>query len=197
MAETHYVLDRDLEEARDIVQGLEEYVRGDSVYGTVGGMFASDPGAPSLTIGNLLLRLRRLRAMAGQLSPAHQETLAQVEAEHERIRNEWTVHYGQKASDEATARLRSLETFVSECENAPETCANNYLPEARRRTILQELSDGASQHLDDSSLTRVDGNLRGLTEPHAFLWDTQLQPVYPQSKFWWLYQRPADTYDTE
>lgn len=195
MAETHYHLDRDLEEAREMALGLEEYVRGENLYGTVSGMYASDPDVPSLTIGNLLMRLRRLKVLEGEMSPEQRAILTEAEAEHDRVRQEWVTHYIGKASNEVGARLRSITAFFAECEDAPENCAANYLPEARRRTVVQEIIDALQQHnLPDSgmdkSIKNVDSQLRRFIQPGAFIWDERLRPVYPHPAFWWLYERP-------
>lgn len=191
MAETTYNVERDLEEARDMANGLEDYVRGDSVYGSVGGMFAGDQSLPSLTIGNLLLRLRRLNALASLLSADQKAAFDAAKVEHDRVRKEWTVHYTQKASDEVHARLRSLSTFVGECEDAPEACADAYLPEALRRTVVQEIVDAVPEAAQRDDLSKSDSALRGLTESRDFLWDAALANIYPQSKFWWLYAQPT------
>lgn len=190
-----YQLERDLAEAAAMANELEDYVRGEVLYGSVGGMFAGDPDLPSLTVGNLLARLRRLQKLEGQMSPEQRALLTQIEADHARVRDEWTVHYIGKAANEAGARLRSLEAFIAECEDAPEACAANYLPEAQRRTVIQEIVDGLQgQQLPDSGLDRtmqrVDSQLRRLTEEGNFIWDAVLEPVYPRSKFWWLYHWP-------
>jgi hypothetical protein len=54
-------LERDLNEARDMANGLADYVRGDQLYGSVGGGLFGSGNKPALTVGALLLRLRRLR----------------------------------------------------------------------------------------------------------------------------------------
>ncbi len=198
MAETHYSLNRDLEEARAMVEGLDDYVRGDVLYGSVQGegMYSADSSMPSLTIGGLLLRLHRLHKLESQMSPEQKTSLTLIETEHERVRNEWSVHYIQKVSNESGARLRSLEAFFAECEDDSEACANAYLPEAQRRTILQEIVEGLTQyHMPDNGLDRSlkthDAQLRRLTEPSNFVWDAKLQPIYPQEKYWWLYVEPT------
>lgn len=191
MAETTYSLDHDLEEARDMAAALEDYVRGDSLYGSVGGLYTSDPSVTSLTVGNLLLRLRRLHALKATLSPEQSAVLAQAQAEHDRVRGEWAVHYTQKATDEMTARLRSLANFAAECEDAPEACADNYLPEALRRTVVQELADAVPDTGMNSTVAERDHQLRRITAASPFPWDAALKPVYPQDKYWWLYARPT------
>ena len=61
MGETNYDRSKDLNEARKMADSLEPYVLGDQVYGSVGGGFFTGGNMPSLTIGALLMRVRRLR----------------------------------------------------------------------------------------------------------------------------------------
>ena len=196
MAEVNYSLDRDLEEARVLAQGLEDYVRGDRLYGSAGGgLFSTAADMPSLTIGQLLLRLRRLQALESQMTPEQKAILTEAEAEHDRVRKEWAVHYGDKIRDEAAARLRSLEAFFAESADAPEACAEAYLPEALGRTILHEIVTALNRYnmadVDfDRSLAQRDTQLRRFTEPSDFLWSETLRPVYPEETYWWLYVRP-------
>jgi len=74
-------------------------------------------------------------------------------------------------------------------------CAGAYLPEALRRTIVQDLA-AALQHYDlpvtdlQRSMRAIDSKLRRYTEPSEFIWAAALQPVYPQTAYWWLYAKP-------
>lgn len=42
---------------------------------------------------------------------------------------------------------------------------------------------------------QADSGLRRHTQPCPFLWDTVLQPIYPQDTYWWLYARPQPSTD--
>lgn len=194
--EIHYSLNRDLSEANAMAESLEDYVRGDQLYGTVNGLYATDPDMPSLTIGALLMRLNRLRKLMDLMSFDQRATLTAIEAEHDRVRREWQQAYTLKAHNEAGARLRSLEAFFAECEDNAAACADSYLPEAVRRTMLEDLHDELKKHnmptIDiGRSLQERDTQLRRLLEPSEFIWDNELKAAYPQEKYWWLYRRPV------
>jgi hypothetical protein len=192
MAETNYDLGRDLDEAKSMADGLEDYVRGDELYGSgSGGMFGTDPRLPKLTIGALLLRLKRLQAQKDKLSSAQWSTLTDAQTEHDRVRREWTVHYMEKLQREATSRLQGIGVFISECAEHPGDCANNYLPTAQARTILQAALDALPSGTEiGAGVQGTDSRLRGLTEPSAFLWSPALESLYPKGVYWWLYARP-------
>lgn len=189
MSEQSYSIERELKEASEMASALVPYVYEDVVYGKIG------MNMPPLTIGNILLRVRRLRALRDRLSPSQASTLDHIEAQLESARKEWSVAYSKKIIREAEVRLRDLNTYFSECKEDPRLCANAYLPEAQRRTILYELLEALpAGDLRDSGLETkvksVDSSLRRYVKPSDFVFSNTLQPVYPADTFWWLYSRP-------
>ncbi len=194
MSEANYSIDTDLREAKALADHLVPYVYGDQVYGSIGGMFGSGQ-MPSLTIGALLMRLRRLHALEGQLSADQQAQLAAIDAENEAVRREWSVHYNEKLLQEANSRLKMMDRYFSDCTEDPRSCVNNYGPEALRRTIVEAIklalhnSGSASADLD-RTIGKVDNQLRRFTKPSDFVWANALEAAYPQSEYWWLYARP-------
>jgi uncharacterized membrane-anchored protein YhcB (DUF1043 family) len=195
MGETNYDLEQDLNEAKKMAEGLETYVRGDQVYGSVGGGFFTGGAMPSLTIGALLMRLRRLRAHAEQLTSDQRAELDQIEAEIARVHKEWTLHFGQKIEREAASRLQAIGQYLQELREDPRTAANAWLPEALRRTIIAELMQAMrTYNLDAGDLPQrissTDNALRGFTEPSPFIWSPALESVYPKRDYAWLYMRP-------
>ncbi|MBK8027619.1 MAG: hypothetical protein IPK19_41130 [Chloroflexi bacterium] len=198
MSESSFSADRDLKEAKAMVEGLTSYIQEETLYGhTRGGMFGSG-NMPALTIGALLMRLRRLRALEATLSPAQRDQLGQIERLHDSVRSEWRNHYLEKLHREGTSRLKAMNTFFEECTDDPRQCPNIYLPEALRRTIVQEIarmleSLGEEHEELKKAMRRVDGKLRGFTQPNGFLWASELEAIYPADEFWWLYARPPRT----
>lgn len=197
---THYDLDRDLREAEAMARSLVPYVHQEPLYGSVGGFgFFAAGNMPSLTLGALLLRTRRLDALDRdkQLARPQSQRLNKVLHRMEEVYQEFRRPYEAKLLREAASRLKAMQTFFEECFNDPRTCARNYLPEAMRRTIVQELlialaalsiqPDEALQAL----LSSMDAKLRRYAnEKHGFLLDERLIEIYPEGTFWWLYQEP-------
>lgn len=192
MSETTYSLERDLKEASAMAKALEEYVQHDELYGRVGGGLFSSTRMPSLTIGALLMRLRRLRAMEDQLSAEQRHQLRKAEREHERVKKEWAMHYHKKLLYEAHSRLKAMDHYFAESADDPRSAASGYLPEALRRTIVQEIAnslDAPDEDLD-KAMRKADSGLRRWVEPASFIWAPTLEPVYPKETYWWLYSRP-------
>lgn len=194
MSETRYSIERDLKETSAMANALTPYVHEDQLYGKVGGTGLFGMGQmPSLTIGALLLRLRRLSALSDQLTPEQRSALDTAITQHESVRREWSLHYTQKLAYEAKSRLKAMDTFFDEMRDDPRMAAQSYLPEAQRRTIAHEIVAALPEPDDEvtKAIKRADTALRRWTMPDSFLWDSVLEPVYPQSAYWWLYVRPA------
>lgn len=192
MSDQGYSFERELKEAQAMVEGLTPYLYEDELYGKLG------MSLPRLTIGGLLLRLRRLRALAGQMNAVDQ--VAALDTRHASLRQEWAQAYNKKLMREAEARLRDLQTYFAECRDDPKLGANAYLPEAQRRTILHEIAAALSPSALEESrlearLRRIDSDLRRIVRPSEFVWSDILKPVYPAETFWWLYHRPPQPND--
>ena len=70
---SNYQLQTDLNEAKAMVSALEEYVRGTELYGHAnGGFFTS---MPSLTVGAVLMRLRRLDLLRSSMKDSQSKEL--------------------------------------------------------------------------------------------------------------------------
>ncbi len=183
-------LDRDATAVRAMAAALDPYLYQDDLYGGL-------PGAlPRLTVGGLLMRLHRLRALKDQLTPKQAAALSEAEADFEQARSQWAVHYGRKIKRELASRQDSFKWFLDECDDNPLRCAENYPTEAEKRTILHHLlTEGVARGLDIAEEQRrqvtLDSKLRQRFRAEGFIWDPRAQPAYPKDVFWWLYGRPA------
>jgi hypothetical protein len=197
MSEQTYSIDQDLKEAEAMAKALDDYIRDDQLYGQVGGGGLFGGGSmPSLTVGALLMRLRRLRALQDQMNESQRSRMAAIEQQHEAVRREWRNFYEAKLLKEANSRLDAMKTFFEECVESPRSCAGNYLPEALRRTIVQEIlltmPDLNMKSADlDTKVRGTDSRLRRFVQPSDFIWSPDLQAVYPKETFWWLYNKPS------
>jgi hypothetical protein len=197
MAE-RYTIQQDLREAKAMAESLGRYVQGDQLYGTVGGGgFFSGGRMPSLTVGALVMRLRRLEALEGRMSVEQRQTLRDIQQQHEAVRKEWRYHYEQKMTWEANSRLDAMRAFFEECSSDPKLCARVYAPEVLRRTTVEELliamrDLGMTDAELDKKAKATDSRLRRFTQPAPFVWASDLEPAYPQAQFWWMYSRPPE-----
>ncbi|MEZ4667151.1 MAG: hypothetical protein R3E39_04400 [Anaerolineae bacterium] len=190
MAEQNYTIELDLNELVTMVENLVPYIYEDELYGGITLRNAR------LTPGSILLRLRRLQALRNQLTEAQRAQLTTAENGYANVHKEWNVAFNKKLVRESESRLRDIQTFLSECKDDPKLCANAYMPEALRRTIIAEImdtlptSDGHYETIKNE-IRRVDGGLRRNVQEGEFIWAETLRPIYPREQYWWLYGRPA------
>jgi hypothetical protein len=191
----YYSVDQDLREAEAMTKGLETYLKGDTLYASAGGGIFSFGNMPTMTVGALLMRLRRLGVLHMQLNDKQREQLAELNRQHEEVRDEFRAHYEKKMLWEANSRLDSIRQYFSDA-STPDGAASNYAPEQLRRTIVQELlvamDELRIESADiDTKVRQIDSRLNGIaSERTGFLWDSQLEPAYPQKDYWWLYRKP-------
>lgn len=192
----NYSFDQDLREAEAMVDALENYLKGDDLYTSIGGGFLGFSNMPSLTVGALLMRLRRLNNLRMQLNTEQRERLHEINEKHEAIRDKWRAHYEKKLLWEANSRLDAMRHYFSEAAQSMDMAANAYKPEQLRRTIVQDilsaLPDLNIHSADlDAKVREIDSRLSSLAgDRTGFLWDAQLEPAYPQKDYWWLYRKP-------
>jgi hypothetical protein len=190
-----YSIAQDLKEAQAMVDSLESYLKQDQLYGSVGGGFFTAGRMPALTVGSLVMRLRRLHLFTTQLNDAQIAQLNKIDTTHEAVRRAWRHHYEEKLKREAKSRLDAIRPFFEEAKD-PQLAARSYGPEVLRRTITEEcLSVLEELNVDTVELRKLaratDHRLRGYVSSAPFFWDAKLQEAYPSPKFWWLYSAPA------
>lgn len=189
---SNYNISKDLKEAEEMVNNLSDYLPGNDLYGNTGGVFSN---MPSLTVGALLMRLRRLQTLRDKLDGREQQRLDDLLALHAKISKDWASHYDEKLVREGQSRIDAMQGFFRECMGNVSNCASIYRPELLRRTIVQEIvTVMAERRVESDELTdairAADGRLRSFLREESFQWDELLEPVYPKREFWWLYQAP-------
>ncbi len=188
-----YTIAQDLKEAQAMVDSLESYLKQDQLYGSVGGGFFTSGRMPALTVGSLVMRLRRLHLFTAQLDDVQIAHLSKIDATHEAVRREWHHHYEEKLKREAKSRLDAMRTFFEEARDA--NAARIYGPEVLRRTITEECLIALEEmKIDTSDLRKLaratDSRLRSYVTASTFFWDESLKEAYPPQPFWWLYSAP-------
>lgn len=192
---TKYSVKHDLDELERMTERLVDYVLGDTLYLSIGGGFTRSGATPQLTIGNALLRRRRLQALRALLDAAQAARLDAVLAQHDAIQREWRLHYEKKLRRELPARLKLLRGFLYDCRENPRNCAAVYPVEALRRTVVQEILLALDEFAYDkgdaaAQVAPTDMALRQVLVASDFIWSDVLEDVYPRASFWWLYAGP-------
>lgn len=199
----YYSIDQDLREAKAMIESLERYLPQNQLYGTVGtGGFFSGGNMPSLTVGAVLMRLRRLDALYDQLSIEQRRQYDALRNQHDAIKSDKVGSYQHKLNWEANSRLDAMRGFFDECTANPKLCPRVYLPEVLRRTLVEEVLIAIGDDLNDEEnevyaglkkkVRATDARFKRFLKPNEFIWAKELIPAYDEKRFWWLYQRPEE-----
>jgi hypothetical protein len=167
-------LKHDFEFIQSALPEVETYLLSETLYWPLGASL------PRLTIGGLLLALKR----ASALEPFEaRKWLLQVESVRAKRRNAWE----QKSLRELQNRLRLWSESVSEWRSAEGGQRADYTGEVRGRVIIQILLREVNAPGEQAALDALDRFLRVHLKPASFLWDKGLEQAFDRDEFWFLY----------
>jgi len=183
------MIENDYAFLRASVSQLEDYLLSDVLYYPVtadgGRQLRGD--TTRLTLGNLLLSVRRLEADAlpEDIRNKADEAIGQVN----HIRNRWQSNWKRKAGLEIQNRLRLWKNYLDDWrENSP-SAAGEYRYNVRLRVILELLfSESDELFVQEHELLRsLDSRLKAKGTAGQFIWDSRYQNVFPTDRYWFLY----------
>lgn len=154
---------------------------------------------PPMTIGGVLMRLRRLRILSEQLSAEDQRRLAGASSAFDAALFEKVVRFEQRAHDELHARLREWTTYLRDLPSKSAAKVENYAGKVDGRVVIAELTTKLSEPPYQQSprvaddITAVDNRLRALWVPGGFVWDPIWEAAYSPATFWYLYGTPRES----
>jgi hypothetical protein len=143
------------------VTQLQDYLLSEQLY------YPLSFNLPQLTLGGLLLSLRRLGTQASGFE-------AQVEA----IRLRWQTAWEAKSSREVKARSELWMNYLSEYRDDPRAGARLYPQNVRYRAMMSLLGK-----IEDDA----DVLLESVFQEGKFVWETEVAPNFPRETFWYLY----------
>jgi hypothetical protein len=169
---------------------LDSYVLSNDLYWPIGikAPIGSAP-YPQLTLGNLLLSLKRLRAHP--LSLEQQAGLTKLEQELLNLQTKWRVAWEAKAAREFSALLNLWRDFLEEYRGNPENHADRYSYEVNRRVLLELLAPQTPKvpQAELVMLVGLDNLVKAYFSPGSFVWDADLSIGFPPQPYWYLYGR--------
>lgn len=183
-------IEYDLRYLRAGAEVLEQYLLGDELYYPMNAEPPlGEPPYPRLTLG--ALALARLRLGAHALTPVQERDLADSQARLDHGRSHWRSAWSNKATEEFRARLFLWRNFLEAYRRQPEANYDRYPFEASRRVQLHLLPNEALEIPDHEieMLSSLDEQLRSLLTPGDFIWNTEMQIIFPADTYWYLYGR--------
>jgi hypothetical protein len=163
---------------------LESYLQSDILFWTLTG----PSSLPRLTIGGLLLEIACLHdgivPTSGLMQPADLDL--QLDAMRLKYRAAWQ----KKCRAEAHSRLRLWQDALNEYRNSADPQELSYAQLVKWRVILELLMK--ETQLDPAEvdiLAELDKMVQMYWIPGDFTWEPELQQIFPEPEYWFLYGR--------
>jgi hypothetical protein len=166
-----------------MINDFEEYLKSDVLYWHVAEPNPLGSHMPQLTIGAFLEAL--VRAEAGG---AEVQLLAEVRAQHDRIRAAHAALYVTKAIHELHSRLDAWQADLLDETSHKSVVLYAQDVRVRAKIYLLEQALGADVPPEIQQVREnLDEQLYEVFVPGAFVWDARLRKFFPEDPCWWLY----------
>lgn len=185
------LIDADLAFCAAMTAEIEDYLRSKVLFWEPRRNQPGRAALPKLTLGGLLLALRRLETLPD--APNSNQTARQSLAAQ---KSQWQLRYTRKLAQEVNSRLNTWAWFLSDCAGWNEDCIAHYAYQVGVRVkldlLLAELSEcGAEPTKKNERLASLDASLQVHFKPGDFIWPTRLAAGFPAERFWYVWGRPA------
>ncbi|MFN3331543.1 MAG: hypothetical protein ACK47M_03380 [Caldilinea sp.] len=175
------------------VDELEEYIIKGDVYRTLRVQTPSGTQMVQMSAGDLLTRLYRLESMREQLAPEERSRAKDLALTARSTIYSLRTRFHDLLKREIKTRLDSLNWFLDDVVGDSKRARVEYPFEIRNRQRIQLMAEELAEDLTPElkqQIARVDDRLRLIAKPAGFLWDNQLEPLFPRERFWYLYVSP-------
>lgn len=183
----------DLAVVQAMAEELEAYLVKDELFRQLTVRTPAGDQRPQMTGSDLLVRLHRLHGRRTQLSPAQRSSLDAVQRAVDDTIHSLRSRFLERLERDMKARLNSLRWFIDDCRQDRKRCRSEYPYEIRNRQRIEEivkfLGDGLDDHMK-GQLRQIDERIQSMTRATDFIWDEQLQPLFPKNPYWYLYALP-------
>jgi len=175
------------------VDELEEYIIKGDVYRTLRVQTPSGVQMVQMSGGDLLTRLYRLEGGRDHLPPDHRSRIKDLSLTARSTIYSLRTRFHDLLQREIKTRLDSLNWFLDDVMGDPKRARVEYPYEIRNRQRIQLMAEELAENLPPElkqQIARTDDRIRLIAKPAGFLWDSQLEPIFPRERFWYIYVSP-------
>lgn len=175
------------------VEELEEYIIKGDIYRTVRVQTPTGTQMVQMSAGDLLSRLYRLEGERDRLNVEQRSRTKDLALATRSTIYGLRTRFHDLLKREIKTRLDSLNWFLDDVMGDPKRARVEYPYEIRNRQRIQLMVDELGEELPSklkSQINRIDDRIRLIVKPASFVWDSQLEPIFPRDRFWYMYVTP-------
>lgn len=174
---------------------MEDYLKAKELFWEPNRRRPGGAELPKLTLGGLLLAMRRLQALRDRLAPDQLGALTRAGRELAHHRTQWRARYGAKLARDLRSRLDAWAWYLDDCERQGEPAIVHYPHQVKTRVKVDLLLDeaaGVALEVEESRQRQaaLDERLRADFVAGDFCWLAPLVTGFPPERFWYLYGQP-------
>ncbi len=195
-ADLEPIIARDAGVCAAMADEMAAYVQSDVLFWEPDRHRAGGAALPKLTLGGLLLALRRLDTLHQHLTPDQAHAMARARREMDFHRRNHRRRYGDKLVRDLRSRLDTWAWYLQDCRREGQEAIVYYPRQVETRVKITLLLDEAEQigvetRVWQERLSRLDKQLRADWVKGDFCWPAPLASGFAPDRFWYLYGRPG------
>ncbi len=175
------------------IEELDDYIIKGDIYRTVRVQTPAGVQTVQMSGGDLLSRLYRLEGERERLSAEQRSRSKDLALVARSTIYSLRTRFHDLLKREIKTRLDSLNWFLDDVMGDPKRANVEYPYEIRNRQRIQLMTDELGQEITPelkSQISRIDDRIRLIVKPAGFVWDSQLEPIFPRDRFWYMYVTP-------
>lgn len=175
------------------IEELEDYIIKGDIYRTVRVQTPAGVQTVQMSGGDLLSRLYRLEGERERLSAEQRSRSKDLALVARSTIYSLRTRFHDLLKREIKTRLDSLNWFLDDVMGDPKRANVEYPYEIRNRQRIQLMTDELGQEITPelkNQISRIDDRIRLIVKPAGFVWDSQLEPIFPRDRFWYMYVTP-------
>jgi hypothetical protein len=189
------LINLDLALCRAMAEEMEDYLKSSVLFWEPNRSRTGGADLPKLTIGGLLLAIRRLSTLRHRLSAAQLQVLDRAREQLDHQRTQWRTRYTSKLARDLRSRLDAWDWYLEDLEDRPGSGAAHYGRQVETRVkaellLEEEREIGMDAEQSQRRQAMLDRRLRAEFERGDFCWPEPLADGFPPERYWYLWGGP-------
>ena len=193
--ELERLIARDAALCEAMADEIKEYLKSNELFWEPNRHRPGGADLPKLTIGGLLLAMRRLETLRDRLNPDQEKALTRAGQELAFQKSRWRLRYQNKLARDLRSRLDAWAWYLDDCQRQGKSAIVHYARQVETRVKFDLLLDEAMEvglEVKESHKRQaaLDERLRALFAKGDSCWISELAAGFPPDRFWYLYGFP-------